>query len=66
MTATIELSDRMVKRAKTLSGISDEQKLMRMTIAHYLEGAELRVAAARAKEATGGESPFWDGYDPKA
>jgi hypothetical protein len=65
MTATIELNDSLINRAKKLSGITNEQDLLRMMITHYLEGAEIRLAAAKAKEATGNENPFWDGYDPK-
>jgi hypothetical protein len=66
MTATIELNDRLISKAKKLSGITNEQDLVSMTITHYLEGAEIRVAAAKAKEAAWNENPFWDGYDPKA
>jgi hypothetical protein len=66
MTATIKLNDRLINKAKKLSGITNEQDLVKMTITHYLEGAEIRVAAIRAKEATGSENPFWEGYDPKA
>jgi hypothetical protein len=37
-----------------------------MTINHYIEGARLREAMMKAKEAIGDENPFWEGYDPKA
>jgi predicted transcriptional regulator len=66
MTATIELNDRLVNKAKKLSCITNDQDLVTMTIAHYLEGAEIRVAAIKAKEASGDKNPFWDDYDPKS
>jgi hypothetical protein len=66
MTATIELSDRTVKRAEKLSGIKDVQKLVKMTVNRYLQGASIREAALKAKEEIGNENPFWEDYDPKA
>jgi hypothetical protein len=66
MTATIELNDRTVKRAEKLSGINDVQKLVKMTVDRYLQGASIREAALKAKEEIGDENPFWDNYDPKA
>jgi hypothetical protein len=66
MTATIELNDRLINKAKKLSGITNEQDLVKMTISHYLEGAEIKAAATKAKQAIGDENPFWDNYDPKS
>jgi hypothetical protein len=66
VTATIELNDRLINKAKKLSGITNEEDLVKMTISHYLQGAEIRAAAVKAKKAMGNENPFWDNYHPKA
>jgi hypothetical protein len=66
MTMTIDLNERMLKRAEKLSGISDGSKLLGMTLKRYIDGQALRKAAISAKEAAGEENPFWEDYDPKA
>jgi hypothetical protein len=66
MTATIALNDRLVNRAKELSGINDTTELLEAAFQHFLKGAELREAAHKAVAAAGGENPFWEDYDPKA
>jgi hypothetical protein len=66
MKETIELNESLVSKAKRLSGIDNDQELLNMTIIHYIEGAEIREAAQKARAITGNENPFWEGYDPKA
>ncbi|MDR0909493.1 MAG: hypothetical protein LBM77_06970 [Spirochaetaceae bacterium] len=66
MTATIELSERTVKRAEKLSGINNVQELVKMTVDHYITGAKWREASIKAEKVIGDENPFFDGYDPKA
>jgi hypothetical protein len=66
MTATIELDDHVVKHAEQLSGITDVQELVSMSVNRFISGAELVRAATRAKEVIGDENPFWEDYDPRA
>ncbi|MDR3324608.1 MAG: type II toxin-antitoxin system VapB family antitoxin [Spirochaetaceae bacterium] len=66
MTATIELNDGLVTKAKKLSGIADDKDLVQMALKRYIEGTEFLRAAIRVKKEIGDENPFWEGYDPKA
>jgi hypothetical protein len=66
MTATIELNEKLIKKAEKYSGINDESKLLQMTLKRYVDGQALRKAAQEAQQAANGENPFWDDYDPKA
>jgi hypothetical protein len=66
MKQMIELNDALVKRAKELSNIDNVQELMVMTLHHYVDRANLRDVAQRAKAEIGDTNIFWDDYDPKA
>jgi hypothetical protein len=66
MTATVELSDSLVEKAKMLSGISDFQKLIHKVTVEYVRGTEFRISMMKLKEEIGDTDPFWEGYDPKA
>jgi Arc/MetJ family transcription regulator len=65
MTATIELDDLMVSKAKKLTGISDDKELVNMTIARVVKGQELVRAMIEDSKVIKG-NPFWDDYDPRA
>jgi hypothetical protein len=66
MIKTIDLDERLIRKAKKLSGIDDDKALLQMTVKSYIEGEEFARAALKTKKAIGDENPFWDDYDPKA
>jgi hypothetical protein len=66
MTATIEVNERLLKKAEKYSGITDESKLLQMVLKRYVKGVEFSAEMLKAKAAIGDENPFFDGYDPKA
>jgi Arc/MetJ family transcription regulator len=61
MTATIELNDRLINKAKRLSGISDEKELVNMAIKSYIKGEETWRDMVKLKDS----NCVIEGYDPK-
>jgi len=65
MTATIELSDRLVKKAKRFSGISDFQQLMHKMLESYIDGTEYLNSLIHVSEKIDDTDSFGEGYDPR-
>jgi Arc/MetJ family transcription regulator len=61
MTATIELNDRLVKKAKKLSGINDDKQLVDMVFKRYVHGEEACRALMKLKDS----NIIDPDYDPK-
>lgn len=62
MTMTVDLNERMLKRAEKLSGISDGSKLVNMAIKSYITGEETWRDMVKLKDS----NCIIEGYDPKA
>jgi hypothetical protein len=61
MTATIELNDRLVKKAEKLTGIDDESRMLNEVLKTYINAEEF----ARSMVPLQG-SKIWDGEDKRA
>jgi hypothetical protein len=60
MTATVELSERLVRKAEKLTGICDESKMLNEVLKTYINAEEF----ARAMVPLQG-SKIWDGDDKR-
>jgi hypothetical protein len=61
MTATIELNDRLVDKAKKLTGITENSKVMNEVLRDYIRGKEFVAGMVKLRDSDG----LWPGYDPK-
>jgi hypothetical protein len=62
MTETIELKDRLVKKARNLSGINDDADLINMTLNRYIHAEETFRAMMKFKDS----DIIDETYNPKA
>jgi hypothetical protein len=65
MTATVELDDLVLNKAKNLSGISDEEELASMVFGEFVHGQKMLRSTDELVASFKG-NPFWDDYDPRA
>jgi Arc/MetJ family transcription regulator len=61
MTATIELNDRLIGKAKKLTGITENSKVVNEILRDYIRGKEFVAGMVKLKNSDG----LWPGYDPK-
>jgi hypothetical protein len=60
MTATIELNDRLISKAKKLTGITEDSKLINQILKRFIEGQEFAASMLPYKD-----SGIWDGEDKR-
>jgi hypothetical protein len=60
MTTTIELNDRLVKKAKKLTGINDDSKMLNKVLKTYINAEEVAAAMIPLEN-----SGIWDGPDKR-
>jgi hypothetical protein len=60
MTATIELNERLVTKAKKLTGITEDGKLLNQVLKRFVEGQEFAASMLPYKD-----SGIWDGVDKR-
>jgi hypothetical protein len=60
MTATIELNDRLLKKAEKLTGITDESKMLNEVLKTYINAEEFARSMAPLQG-----SKIWDGEDKR-
>jgi len=61
MTATIELNARLLNKAKKLTGITEDSKIVNEVLRDYIRGKEFVAGMVKLKDSDG----LWNEYDPK-
>jgi hypothetical protein len=61
MMATIELNDRLVDKAKKLTGITEDSKVVNEVLRDYIRGKEFVAGMIKLKDSGG----LWPEDDPK-
>jgi Arc/MetJ family transcription regulator len=59
MTATIELNDRLLNKAKKLTGITEDSKVVNEILKDYIQGKEFVAGMVKLKDSDG----LWPEYE---
>jgi hypothetical protein len=65
MTATIELNDRLLKKAEKLTGITDSSVLVKEALNTLIRGREYEADLLQMQHSSQSKEILWPGYDPK-